>query len=252
LLLIGAGYWLAKPDNRQKFEAAAGDVADKVKAQAASLTETARETLDGQARDLKTRAGDTFSEASQQADAMKEKLGSAVTDATNKAAELGGRVMGAVQDTAASVRESVSSTPSTVKNFAADAATRSRNAAAGFVDANPLLVAGVGVAVGSFIAACLPPTNVERQVAGPAGDAIRNKTRELAAQGIAKAKDVAEGVMDDVAAAASREGLDAQGVKQTIEGVTDKVNSVVDRGVRTALGNAAGNQPQPMGQQQKS
>jgi ElaB/YqjD/DUF883 family membrane-anchored ribosome-binding protein len=252
LLLIGAGCWLAKPDNRRKLETAAGDVAGKMKAQAGNLTETARQAIDGQTRDLTTRAANTFSEASQQADAMKERLSSAVSDATNKAAELGGTVANAVHDTAASVREAVSSTPSTVKNFAADAATRSRSAAAGFVDANPLLVAGVGVAVGAFIAACLPPTNVERRVAGPAGDAIKNKTRELASQGIARAKDAAQGVMDDVAAAASREGLDAQGMKQTIEGVTEKVRSVADRGVETALGKAAGNQPQPMGQQQKS
>ena len=50
-----------------------------------------------------------------------------------------------------------------------------------------------------------------------------------------KAKDVAASVVGEVAQAAAREGLDADGLKKAVEGVVTGAKTVVDRGLSSAL-----------------
>jgi hypothetical protein len=50
-----------------------------------------------------------------------------------------------------------------------------------------------------------------------------------------KAKDVATSVVGDVAEAAASEDLDADGLKNAVEGVVSGARTVVDRGLSSAL-----------------
>jgi hypothetical protein len=104
------------------------------------------------------------------------------------------------------------------------------------VDRNPLLVAGVGLAIGGFIAACLPASEAENRMFGEHSDELKDKALDAAAQGVERAKDAAAGMVGDVAAAAARQGLSAEGVDKTVKGLTEGVKSVVDRGLDSALG----------------
>ena len=65
---------------------------------------------------------------------------------------------------------------------------------------------------------------------------MKDKTRDLAAQGVERAKTVAGEVVDEIAAAASREGLNADGLKGAVADLKEGVKSVAERGIKTALG----------------
>jgi ElaB/YqjD/DUF883 family membrane-anchored ribosome-binding protein len=122
------------------------------------------------------------------------------------------------------------------KDSAGEMARTSGYAVADFVKDNPLLVAGIGAAVGAVIAASIPPSEAENRLFGAGSEKLKDKAREAAAQGIEKVGDLAAETAGSVAAAAAREGLDAAGVTGALNKVADGVRSVADRGLDTALG----------------
>jgi hypothetical protein len=137
-----------------------------------------------------------------------------------------------------------------MKDRAAEVATSSKTAIADFVNDNPLLVAGIGAAVGAFIAASIPSSEAENRLFGSGSEGLKEKAREAAAQGIEKAGDIAAEAAGAVAAAAAREGLDASGVQGALNKVADSVRKVADRGIDTALGEAGRTSPIDQAQQQ--
>jgi hypothetical protein len=100
--------------------------------------------------------------------------------------------------------------------------------------------------VGAFLAASIPSSEAENRLFGDGSEKIKGKAREAAAQGIEKAGDIAAEAAGAVAAAAAREGLDAAGVQRTLNTVADSVRAVADRGLNTALGEAAKPSQQPI------
>ena len=107
---------------------------------------------------------------------------------------------------AAEASESMSETVSDLGAKAVELGTRSRNALEELVDRNPLLVAGVGLAIGAFIAASLPRSDTEDRMFGDRSDEFKDDAREAVSQGVEHAKSVAAGIADDVTAAASQQG----------------------------------------------
>jgi hypothetical protein len=65
---------------------------------------------------------------------------------------------------------------------------------------------------------------------------LKDAARGVAAQGIERAKSVAGEVVDEIANAASREGLGADGLKGAVGNLKEGVKSVAERGIKTALG----------------
>ena len=126
---------------------------------------------------------------------------------------------------------------------------QSRDALTNFVNDNPLLVAGIGAAVGAFIAASIPSSEAENRMFGAGSEKLKDKAREAAAQGIEQAGNIAAEAAGSVAAAAAREGIDAAGVQRALNTVADSVRKVADRGLETALGATPSSGQQPSGQQ---
>jgi hypothetical protein len=104
------------------------------------------------------------------------------------------------------------------------------------IEKNPLLVAGVGLAIGGIIAASVPSTDTEHELFGKRSDQFKEKAQQAAAGGVERAKDMTAALAGDAAAAAAREGLSSEGLKKAVEGVTAGVKSVADKGMQTALG----------------
>jgi hypothetical protein len=148
-----------------------------------------------------------------------------VEDGTNKATVAADRVGTAFSQTTRSM-----------KDGAGDMAHTSRNSVTDFINDNPLLVAGIGAAVGAVIAASIPPSEAENRLFGAGNEKLKEKAREAAAQGIQRAGDLAAETAGSVATAAAREGLDASGVQSALNKVADGVRAVADRGLETALG----------------
>jgi hypothetical protein len=151
---------------------------------------------------------------------------------------MGHGVAGIVKDKTTDATDAVSSAASDLGAKATQFANRSRNTFEDLVDRNPLLVAGVGLALGAFIAASLPSSDAENRMFGERSDDLKDKAREAASQGVERAKNVATDMMDEMTGAAAREGLDGEGLAKAVQGATERVKSVVDKGVKTALGEA--------------
>jgi hypothetical protein len=115
-----------------------------------------------------------------------------------------------------------------------DLAQQGRTAASNTWDQNPLLVAGVGLLIGSFIAAAFPATQTEETLFGEASDALRRQAEGVAAQGV----DAARTAVETVSAAAREQGLSADGLASAGESLAGKVRAVAERSIEAALSEA--------------
>jgi ElaB/YqjD/DUF883 family membrane-anchored ribosome-binding protein len=156
---------------------------------------------------------------------------------------------GQVASAAEGVGTAAGETAATAKDKAAAMGAQSRDALTNFVNDNPLLVAGIGAAVGAFIAASIPSSEAENRMFGAGSEKLKDKAREAAAQGIEQAGNIAAEAAGSVAAAAAREGIDAAGVQRALNTVADSVRKVADRGLETALGATPSSGQQPNSQQ---
>ena len=225
IMLMGAGLWLSK----QKSGATGASLAEDLGAKAANL---GTEGLNRIADSVRL-AGNTLSAG---VSAVTDAVTSTAQNLRNSIAETGQAAVDSVTDAATDVKNSVSAMASDVATKATDVGQQSRSAFLDVVDRNPILVAGVGLAVGAFIAASLPTTEAENQAFGQRSDDLKVKARDAVAHGVEQAKDVAAGMVGDVASAAARDGLSAEGLSKAVRDLTGGVKSVVDRGLKTALG----------------
>jgi hypothetical protein len=71
----------------------------------------------------------------------------------------------------------------------------------------PLVLAGLGIAIGAALGALLPSTDAEDDLMGTAADEVKNEVRETASATYEKAAAVAETAFEAGAEEASRQGL---------------------------------------------
>ena len=135
------------------------------------------------------------------------KAGEAVQDAfggVRHAAESAGS---AVSDTAHKIGETTSSAYHSASSKAADLANSAtafeqkamRGARDLIVQAKdqPLVVVGVGLAIGAAIGAAIPKTDIENRTMGDIADEVKRDAKEVAAEQLDKAKDVAQRVVEE-------------------------------------------------------
>jgi hypothetical protein len=248
LWLIGAGLFLTSKRGQQtaqdvkaKMDAAVQQGTEKVSDLATSIQSDLEDRIAGvrygveEARDA---ASSTVGAVTDKARAAFHDVRDAVAGAAGNAAATAKTTADAIGQTAAQATQSAKDGARSVKDGALDAATASRNTVASFVNDNALLVAGIGAVVGAFIAASIPSSEAENKLFGAGSEKVKNKARDVAAQGIDKAGDIAAEAAGAVATAAAREGLDASGVQSALSKVADGVRAVADRGLETALGQA--------------
>jgi len=76
----------------------------------------------------------------------------------------------------------------------------------------PLVLAGIGLAVGAAIGAVLPRTEAEDQFMGDVSDQLKEQTKEFAGEQLQKAKKVGERAYDAAQQEAERQGLTGEAV----------------------------------------
>ncbi len=227
LLLVGAGLLLSRTTGNG---GSATDATDALRTHAQGALDTASATLDRATDSARRTVHDAQDYARQSvesvvdratatASSIKDRVTDATDDATSAIRDTAGRVMGQAEDLVQQTRETVSDT----------------------WDKNPLLIAGIGLGIGAFIAAAFPSTKAEEAVFGDANDALRRQAEGVAAKGVEAAKSAVDGV----AAAASGQGLSVDGLNQLGESLTDKVRAVAERGVEVALGDTKTDEPKP-------
>jgi hypothetical protein len=106
------------------------------------------------------------------------------------------------------VAQSAGMTASGVRALASGTAATSRDLA-DYARDQPLVLMGLGVALGAAVGAAFRSTETERQLMGEASDDLKEQTRAFAAEHYEKTRSVAEAVLDDVQNRA-REGSQQQ------------------------------------------
>jgi ElaB/YqjD/DUF883 family membrane-anchored ribosome-binding protein len=95
------------------------------------------------------------------------------------------------------VAQSAGWTASGARALASGTAATTRDVA-DYVRDQPLVMMGLGVALGAAMGAAFPSTETERQLMGEASDDLREQTRAFAAENYEKTRSVAQAVFGDV------------------------------------------------------
>jgi hypothetical protein len=90
-----------------------------------------------------------------------------------------------------------------------------------FCREQPLVLAGIGVAVGAAIGAWLPRTQAEDQLMGDVSDKVKEQTKEFAGEQFEKAQKVGEHAYDTAKQEAEHQGLTSEAVANE---ATSKLN----------------------------
>jgi ElaB/YqjD/DUF883 family membrane-anchored ribosome-binding protein len=228
LMLMGAGFWLAGQSRTQ------GTVE-------ADLTQRAAEKTLDLAKIIKEKAGEST-------EALAGKVSDVTQAARDKATDLAGSVSDrvhrlgeAVAGATTGLRENTAQTTNTGAQLVSDAAAgsvKAKNAVLDFLERNPLLVAGSGLALGAFIAASIPRSTIEDRVAGQGSDFVKRKMAEAASAGVEHATTLAADLVAGAAASASQQGLNSEGISKAVEGLAAGIKSVATKGAEAVLGAA--------------
>jgi hypothetical protein len=216
LLLIGAGLALSR-------STAVQDATDRTIAQVRESVSEASDVARTSMHDARDTAGSMLDRATGALSAAKERVVEAVSSSSKQTAY-----------TATAGAEKASNAMNAAGESVSGLATKTKDALAETYEQNPLLIAGIGLAVGALIASALPATTAENRMFGDTSEKLRRRASEAAAQGLDAAKDMASDVVD----AAGQQGLSAEGLSTAAGEVTQKARSVADRAVKTAFGDS--------------
>jgi ElaB/YqjD/DUF883 family membrane-anchored ribosome-binding protein len=219
LLLVGAGLLLSRGSGNSG--AAISQATDAVQDRARSAVDSATGVIDDATTTARGKLHDAQDYVREGIEAVQEHAAAATSSVKD-------RVTGAVDD----AKSAVGDMADKVIGQGSDLAQQARTAASNTWDQNPLLVAGVGLLIGSFIAAAFPSTQTEETLFGDASDALRRQAEGVAAKGV----DAARTAVEAVTATAGEQGLNADGLASLGESLTGKVRAVAERGVEAALG----------------
>jgi hypothetical protein len=170
-----------------------------------------------------------------------------IGDIKQKAIETFAATSDAVSGHAATTRSFLQDTTGGVAEFGADTAYKIRDRAVETsqkatsiinqtLQRNPLLVGGLGLAIGMLIASALPQSDIEKGVLNDAGAQARKQANDLASKGFDAAKGIAVGVIADVAEQAVREGLSTTDLNATVEDLGRRVRKVAESATGAAFG----------------
>jgi hypothetical protein len=154
----------------ERARQAAAETGDSIREMAGSMAESARQT------------------ATQTADGLRDTTGS-VTDSVQRSASHGYE---AIADTA---RRSASTLTDSTK-AAGQRTLQTGNSLLDFCREQPLVVTGLGIAVGAIIGALLPVTEAEDRLMGETSDRLKERAQDLASEQYEGARKVGERALD--------------------------------------------------------
>jgi Protein of unknown function (DUF3618) len=193
----------------------AGDAADSVAADARERVQAGVATVRGAAADAVSKAKETISDAAAQvkdASSQAKDTTMHLKDAATAAGAAFGDTLSTTYDRAAAGAGRAASTISgSASRIGSSAAASSRNVV-DFCRDQPLVLAGIGLAVGAAIGALLPRTQAEDQLMGGVSDELKEQTKEFAGEQLEKAKKVGERAYDAAQQEAERQNLSGEAV----------------------------------------
>lgn len=208
--MVGAGLYLAGSKSgqaaAQKVTEAASDLAARASERAGEWKDNLDHRTEGVRRDLREAARtaqDVVSGQLDHASDIAKDTGNRATQAMTAAGEMAQQFAVAASEKAkilaSNARESGGALADDGLKKATEltgrVASSAQQGAKSVTDAmkeNPLLAAGIGLAVGGVIAAFLPASAAEKGLVGQAGNIARDRIRDLASQGLGVAATLAQ------------------------------------------------------------
>jgi len=163
-------------------------IASSVKQKAAGVAESVKEGLSS--------VGEKLSDVSDRARETATGIGEGASNAVEHA-----------RQRADSVRERLTDTAMHAAEQARHAGQQIKEKTSNYVHEQPLIMAGLGLAVGAAIAALLPSTRMENKFMGRTADSVKKRIGETAAQQFETAKETAGEFVHKAKDVAEREGL---------------------------------------------
>ena len=168
---------------------AAADAASRAKEEMGDAT--------AQVKDAASQVKDTTVHLKDAATAAGAAFGDTVSDTYDRAAASTSQTGSAMAGSASKIGKGAVASSRDVMDFCRD---------------QPLVLAGVGLAVGAAIGAWLPRTQAEDQFMGDVSDDLKEQTREFAGEQLEKAKKVGERAYDAAQQEAEQQGLSGKAV----------------------------------------
>ena len=242
--LVGAGIaWLAISGRRastnrtsadnlvsrttDKISGAGDKMADRARHAADTASEAASKWSDqarSAAADLGRRGQTTASNldsARETADSVADTASSTYAAASDLAGDATSRAQGTARTAVDTVAEAASTTYGTAADQARRAGDRLQKSASDmrgkvattrrnimdFVNEQPLVLVGLGLAIGAAIGAASPSTEAEDELMGESSDALKDETADLAKETLNKGQAVAERAWQSATEEAEKQGL---------------------------------------------
>jgi len=166
---------------------------------------------------------------------VKEEAAAMATAAVGSSRDLLANAATATRNAAASATEAGLETARDVRDKASDYSSEARKRVLNTIQENPLLVAGVGLLLGGFIASALPKSELEEDLVGDAATAAKKRASEVASKGFDAAKGVAGEILENVARQAGIEGLTPDKLDESAREIGQRVRRVAESAVTTAF-----------------
>jgi hypothetical protein len=186
----------AAAGGRERIRAGAAAVGDAA-ADAASQAKKTMSDATAQVKDATSQVKDTTVRLKDAATAAGAAFGDTVSETYDRAAAGAGRTATAMADSASKIGRGAAASGGDFMAFCRD---------------QPLVLAGIGVAVGAAIGAWLPRTQTEDQLMGDVSDELKEQTRQFAGEQLEKAKKVGERAYDTAQREAEHQGLSGEAV----------------------------------------
>jgi F0F1-type ATP synthase membrane subunit b/b' len=271
VLMVGAGLFLTGSKTgkaaTQKASEVASDISEEVmrrshdlgdqldksasaaKSYAAEKLDRLSEAVAGgtsQASRAASNAQSTLASGSAQLQGAAKSVGNSVADAKDQGMRMAGSAADTARDAAASAiaagqraaaaaKDAGIETVRTVRETTSNLSDRAGKTLFETMEQNPLLVAGVGLAVGGLIASVLPRSDLEDDLIGDTSDSVKRRGQAAATQGFEAARNTVGEAYEEATRQAEAEGLDVDGFGRAARDLGQRVRRVAEAAVTTAF-----------------
>jgi hypothetical protein len=176
-------------------------------------------------------AGSIASTARSARDAAFGTASSLGEQARSRAGDTGAALGSAASSLYGGVAHSAGRTASGVRAFASGTASTGRDAF-DFARDQPLVLAGLGLALGAAMGAAFPSTETERQLMGEASDDLKERTQAFAAENYEKSRSVAEAVYGELQNRAGEGGQSLTGHTSIVPVIEEEEITEIQEAIR--------------------
>ena len=227
ILLIGAGLALARPRARTPYGNGQGigepDFLDQVRESVGDATDAVKDKARQASDAVQQAAGATVEQLAGTAERLQAAVSSGVDSARSGVAEAADGAKRAMR----SAGDETTAALSAARGQAAQVAQGAQDSLLDAIERHPLVVGGIGLFIGAVIAAAIPGSRTEDRLLGDSSDELKSRARDLAAQGYETARAAAGNVYQAGKQAADEQGLSAEGVRDALHQLGEKVSTVV-------------------------